>query len=109
MAYDKVLAERMARVLADEPDLQEKRMFGGLAFLLGGHMAVAATRGGLLLRISPEQREELLEDPRASPFVMQGRELAGWLDVELDGAVGDAELARWVRIGADYVRTLPPK
>lgn len=110
MAYDTVLAERIAQRLADEPDLTEKRMFGGLAFLLSGHLAVAASsKGGLLLRIDPEQRAELIEDPLAGPFVMQGREMAGWLRVDLDDAVADEELDRWVDLGVAYVRTLPPK
>ncbi len=96
-------------LLADEPDLTEKRMFGGLAFLLGGHMAVAASSHGVLMvRIDPGRREELLADSRAAPMEMRGRELAGWLLVDLDSA-DDAELANWVDVGVSYARTLPPK
>ncbi len=109
MAYDTELAERIAQHLAGEPDLTEKRMFGGLAFLLAGHMAVAATDEGLLLRIDPAQRDELTTDPAAEPFVMQGRPMAGWLGVQMNAAVPDEELARWVDLGVAYVRTLPPK
>ena len=109
MAYDKELAERVAQRLGGEPDLTEKRMFGGLAFLLGGQMAVAAIENGVMLRIDPDQREALIADPRVGPMVMQGRELAGWLTVELDAATPDAELDRWLAIGVAYVRTLPPK
>jgi TfoX/Sxy family transcriptional regulator of competence genes len=109
VAYDTGLADRIREHLAGEPDLTEKRMFGGLAFLLGGQMAVAAgSHGGLLLRIDPERRDELLSDPRAEPMVMQGRELAGWLTVDTSGT-DDTELGRWVEHGVAYVRTLPPK
>lgn len=109
MAYDQELAMRIAQRLALEPDLTQKRMFGGLAFLLGGQMAVAATGEGLLLRIDPAQREELITDLRAEPFVMRGRPLAGWLAVQLDASVTDAELDRWLGLGVTYVRGLPPK
>lgn len=109
MVYDVGLAERMREVLASEPALAEKRMFGGLAFLVAGHMAVCATRGGLMLRIDPAQADALLADARASRFVMKGRELAGWLLVDLDESTTDEELERWIGYGVAYVRSLPPK
>lgn len=110
MAYDTELAERLAARLAGEPDLTEKRMFGGLAFLLSGHLTVAASgHGGMLLRIDPAQQEALLQDPLAAPFVSQGREMAGWLRVDLDAAAPDEDLHRWVGLAVAYVRTLPPK
>ena len=84
-------------------------MFGGLAFLVAGHMAVCATNGGLMVRIDPAQGDALLADPRASRMVMQGRELAGWLLVDLDESATDEELERWISYGVDYVRSLPPK
>lgn len=85
-------------------------MFGGLAFMLAGHMAVAASgQGGILLRTDPAQTGDLLAEPLTSPFVMGKREKAGWLRVDLDASTNDDDLRRWVRIGVDYVRSLPPK
>jgi hypothetical protein len=108
VAYDTDLADRIREDLAAEPDLVEKRMFGGLAFLLGGHMAVAVSgQGGLMVRVDPARSEDLLADPRATRMVMQGRELDGWLRVAVDADAAD--LSRWVDTGVAYVRTLPPK
>ena len=109
MVYDAGLADRMREVLAREPAVTEKRMFGGLAFLVSGHMAVCATNGGLMVRIDPTQGDALLTDPRASRMVMQGRELSGWLLVDLDESATDEELERWISYGVDYVKSLPPK
>jgi TfoX/Sxy family transcriptional regulator of competence genes len=110
MAYDEELAELVREQVLGEPGLSEKRMFGGLAFLINGHMAVAASStGGLLLRVDPEQTDDLLADPAAGPFVMRGRELDGWLRVELDASVSEQELGRWVSLGVTYARTLPAK
>jgi TfoX/Sxy family transcriptional regulator of competence genes len=110
MAYDEELAERLREVLAREKGLTEKRMFGGLAFLIGGHMAVAASgRGGLLLRCDPASTESLVNEPGAAPFVMRGKEMVGWLYVATDAVTDDADLRRWVRHGVDYARGLPPK
>lgn len=113
MAYDEGLAARVRTLLAGEPDRTEKRMFGGLAFLLGGHMAVAASgSGGLLVRVDPDRSAELLTRPRATRAVMGGRELAGWLRVsgtpDVDDLDGD-ELAGWVAEGVAWVRSLPPR
>jgi hypothetical protein len=110
MAYDVVLADRLRDILAGEPDLAEKKMFGGLAFLVAGHMTVAASgRSGMMVRVDPSQTGTLLADPRARPFEMRGRELAGWLYVDIDAGVSDDELGRWVDHGLSYVRSLPPK
>jgi len=110
VAYDVGLADRLREVLAGEPGVAEKRMFGGLAFLVDGHLAVSASsQGGLLLRVDPARSGDLAADPRLSPFVMRGREMAGWLRVELDASASDDELGRWVRRGVDYARSLPPK
>jgi TfoX/Sxy family transcriptional regulator of competence genes len=109
MAYDEALAARIREHTAGEP-VVEKKMFGGLAFLLGGHMAVAASReGGLMLRVEPDQTAALLEEPRASPFEMRGRELDGWLRVSAEAVADDVDLERWVERGLAYVRSLPPK
>ncbi|MCW2810090.1 MAG: hypothetical protein JWP61_548 [Friedmanniella sp.] len=110
MAYDKELADRLRELLGAEPDLTEKAMFGGLAFLVAGHMAVAASgQSGLMLRADPESSETLLLDPRVSRFQMRGRAMAGWLLVQVDPTTSDADLGRWVESGVAYVRTLPPK
>jgi len=113
MPYDEGLAARIRTGLAAEPRVAERRMFGGLAFLVDGHMAVAVTgAGGLMVRVDPQRSEELLGRPRTFRMVMNGRELAGWLRVvgepgpdDLDGS----ELASWVAEGVAFVRTLPPK
>ena len=109
MAYDPDLADRIRARLSAEPDVTEKQMFGGLAFLVGGHLAVSASgRGGLLLRVEPAEQEALLEDARAEPFVMRGREMTGWLHVDVDEA-SETELGRWVDRGLAVARSLPPR
>lgn len=110
MAYDTELAELVREMVEGEPGLSEGRMFGGLAFLVNGHMAVAASsKGGLLLRVPAERTDELAADPSASPFVMRGKEMVGWLRVDVDASVAEAELQRWVELGLSVVRGLPPK
>jgi len=110
VAYDTDLANRIRELIADEANLTEMKMFGGLAFLLSGNMAVAVSRqGGLLLRVDPEQTDALLAKPHASPFVMRGRPMDGWLRVAADGVKTRAQLQRWVDRGVGYARTLPPK
>jgi hypothetical protein len=110
VTYNQQLAARLRDILTGEPGLSEQKMFGGLAFLVHGHLAVAASReGGLLLRADPERTEELLGEPHTSPFVMRNREMRGWLRVEPDGVAVDEDLERWAEIGAGYARTLPPK
>ncbi len=85
-------------------------MFGGLAFLIGGHMAVSASgQGGLLLRCDPAETDGLLAKPHASPFVMRGRAMEGWLRVEPEGVGTKRQLERWVARGVAYARSLPPK
>ena len=109
MAYDEALAARIRDLLAGEPDITEQRMFGGLAFLVGGRMSVAAVgRGGLMVRCEPARTEELLQEPHAHPFEMRGKELSGWLEVD-SGGLDDGALERWVGIGLDHARSLPPK
>jgi TfoX/Sxy family transcriptional regulator of competence genes len=110
MAYDEDLANRIRELIADEDGVVEKKMFGGLAFLIGGHMSVSVSgRGGLLLRIEPEQTEALLGKPHASRFQMRGRELDGWLRVDAEGVRTKRQLERWVQRGVAYARSLPPK
>ena len=110
MAYDIQLADRLRQILAGEPEVVEKRMFGGLAFLVAGHMAVSASsKGGLLLRVDPAHSAALRADPRVTRFSMRGREMDGWLRVDIDGSVADDELERWTRHGVEFARSLPPK
>jgi TfoX/Sxy family transcriptional regulator of competence genes len=110
MAYDEALAERIREHLLGEP-VEEKRMFGGLAFLLGGHLAVSASgKGGLMVRVAPTQTGELLAEPGASPMEMGGRgPVAGWLRVSADAVADEDALSRWVERGVAYARSLPPK
>ena len=108
MAHDPELAQRLRGLLDGEQGLTEKRMFGGVAFLLDGHMAVCAGNdGGLMVRVDPARTEALLEHRGAEPTVMRGRPMRGWLDVE--GEIDDAALQGWVDEGVSYVRALPPK
>lgn len=110
MAYDEDLANRIRELIADEPGVVEQKMFGGLAFLIGGHMSVSASgRGGLLLRVPPEQTEALLAKPHAEPFEMRGKAMDGWLRVEAEGITTKRQLERWVSRGVAYARSLPPK
>ena len=110
MAYDEALATRIRQLVSDEPGLTEQRMFGGLAFLIHGNMAVGASSGGgLLLRVPPEQTAELAGRPHAHPFEMRGREMDGWLRVDADGLDSPSDLEGWVSLGVSYARRLPPK
>lgn len=110
MAYDEELANRVREVVQDERGLTEKRMFGGLAFLINGNMAVSASsQGGLLLRVDPADTDSLLSEPHVRRFQMRGREMDGWLRVDATLVEGEQELGRWVRIGIAYARSLPPK
>jgi TfoX/Sxy family transcriptional regulator of competence genes len=110
VAYEEDLANRLRELLASESGVVEMRMFGGLAFLIGGHMAVSASgQGGLLLRCDPAETDELLAKPHASAFVMRGRTMEGWLRVEPAGLASRRQLERWVARGAAYARALPPK
>ncbi|HZU61402.1 MAG TPA: TfoX/Sxy family protein [Solirubrobacteraceae bacterium] len=110
MAYDEELAQRIRELLVDHPGVVEKRMFGGLAFLIGGNMSVAASgQGGLLVRCDPEESEAWLAEPHASSMVMRGRPMSGWLTVSSQGVASEADLERWVRRGVTYAASLPSK
>jgi TfoX/Sxy family transcriptional regulator of competence genes len=109
MAYDEALTERIRDLL---PDLEvtERKMFGGLVFLVGGHMAVAASgKGGLMLRCEPAETERLVAERGVSRMEMRGKEMDGWLRVTADAVASDAELERWIEVGTSYAGTLPPK
>ena len=108
MAYDEELADRIRSLVAGEADLSERKMFGGLAFLIGGNMAVAASgQGGVLVRADPAQSDELVASTQAYLMEMRGRQMQGWLRV--DDVRADVELARWVELGTAYARSLPAK
>src|SRR5262245_33442012 len=110
MAYDEDLANRIRAVVGNEPGLSEKRMFGGLAFLVHGNMAVSASsQGGLLLRIDPAQADSLVDRQHVNRFEMRGREMDGWLRVDREVLETDDELRLWVSHGLTYARSLPPK
>ena len=109
VAYDERLTARVRDVVAGEAGLSEKRMFGGVAFLLDGHLTVSASRqGDLLLRVDPAETDALVTEPHARRAVMRGRPMDGWLRVDA-WALGDDELNRWITRGIAYARTLPPK
>ena len=110
MAYDEDLAHRIRELLADEKGLTEQKMFGGLAFLIGGNMAVAASgQGGVLVRVHPGESDELVARTDAYPMEMRGRTMQGWLRVDAENVRTKRQLAKWVGLGTAYARSLPPK
>jgi TfoX/Sxy family transcriptional regulator of competence genes len=110
MAYDEDLADRIRELTAGEPGLTEKKMFGGLAFLVGGNMAVSASgQGGLMVRVDPEESDSLVTDTGARVVVMRGRPLRGWLRVDSEDLRTKRTLASWVERGVAYARALPAK
>ena len=110
VAYDEDLANLIRELVAGEPDVSEQRMFGGLAFLVGGYMTVAASgQGGLLARVDPAQSDGLLLKPHAEPFEMRGRSMQGWLRVAPEGVRTRRRLEPWVKRALAYARSLPPK
>jgi hypothetical protein len=110
VAYDKKLAERMRELVAGEPDLTEQKMFGGLAFLIGGNMAVAASgQGGAMVRVDPAQSDTLVATTNARLMEMRGREMRGWLRVDSEDLRTKRQLAKWVELGMAYARSLPAK
>ena len=110
MAYDEELADRIRELLGGESGLTEKRMFGGLAFLIGGNMAVAASgQGGVLVRVDPAQADSLVATTDARLMEMRGRQMQGWLRVDSDDLRTKRQLAKWVGLAAAYARSLPPK
>lgn len=110
MAYDEDLANRIRVLIAGEPDVTEKQMFGGLAFLVAGNMSVSASgQGGLLVHVQPEDTDALVGKPHAGPFEMRGRAMQGWLRVDAEGVRTKRQLEPWVRRGVACARSLPPK
>jgi hypothetical protein len=110
VAYDEELAARIRALVAGEPGLTEQKMFGGLGFMVGGNMAVAASgQGGLLVRVDPEESSTLVETTPAYNMVMRGRPMDGWLRVDDAEVAAEPALAEWVGRGVAYARSLPPK
>jgi TfoX/Sxy family transcriptional regulator of competence genes len=110
VAYDEDLANRIRELMAGERGVSEQRMFGGLAFLVGGHMSVAASsKGGLMVRVAHEETEALAGRRHAGPFEMRGKPMRGWLRVDAEGVRTKRQLEPWVRRGVAYARSLPPK
>ena len=110
MAYDEDLADRIRAALAGQRGVTEKKMFGGLAFLIGGNMAVAASgQGGLLLRADPTRSAGYVKTAHVERMSMRGREMGGWLRVAPEGVRTKRQLERWVKVGVDFARSLPPK
>ena len=110
MPYDEGLAERLRELLATESRITEKKMFGGLAFLIGGHMAIAASgQGGVLVRVNPKDSNRLVDTTKAEVAVMRDRPMSGWLRVDSEHLRTKQQLAKWTALGATYARSLPPK
>ena len=111
VAYDEELADRIRELVASESDLAEQKMFGGLAFLIGGNMAVAASGqgGGVLVRVDPAQSDTLVATTNARLMEMRGRTMQGWLRVDSEDLRTKRQLARWVKLGTTYARSLPAK
>ena len=110
MAYDEELAARIRELVSDEPGLEEKKMFGGLGFMVQGNMAVAASgQGGLLVRVDPDESDALVSGSNAYPMEMRGREMTGWLRVDTEDVQSPDELRGWVERGVAYARSLPAK
>jgi TfoX N-terminal domain len=110
MAYDEDLANRVRELIAAEEGVVEQRMFGGLSFLIGGHMSVSVSgRGGLLLRCDPKETDKWLGKPHVSPFEMRGRAMDGWLRIAPEGVPTKRQLEPWVKRGVTFARSLTPK
>jgi hypothetical protein len=110
VAYDEELADRIRALIGGHPDVTEMRMFGGLAFLIGGNMAVAASgQGGALVRVDPARSDELVETTNARPMEMRGRAMQGWLRLDTKDLRTKRQLTKWVTLGTTYARSLPAK
>lgn len=109
MAYDEGLAERIRETLDEQPNLVEKKMFGGVGFMLQGNMACGVHKDMLIVRVGPERYEGTMSYPHTLPFDMTGRAMKGWVMVEPGGFESDADLKDWVKQGVDFSLTLPPK
>ena len=110
MAYDAALADRIRHLLAEDLDVSERKMFGGLAFLVGGHMAIAASgQGGVLARVDPAEADRLVDGTTAEVAIMRNRPMQGWLRVAPEHLRTTRQLAKWVDLSTGYARSLPAK
>ncbi|MFH1918633.1 MAG: TfoX/Sxy family protein [Planctomycetota bacterium] len=109
MVYDELLAARVRKALARRKGVTEKKMFGGVGFLLGGNMGVGVWKDSLILRLGPDQYEGALREPGVKPFDITGRPMKGWVMVEPGGIEPDEDLRAWVRRAVTFTGTLPPK
>jgi TfoX/Sxy family transcriptional regulator of competence genes len=108
MAYNEKLAERLRAELKGIPNV-EKKMFGGIGFLIGGNMACGVYKEDMLVRVDPQKHSQLLKKPHAKPFDITGRPMKGWLMVEPEGCKTKKQLSAWVKEGVEFALTLPPK
>jgi TfoX/Sxy family transcriptional regulator of competence genes len=109
MAYDSELAKRIKAKMAGLPSLEEKKMFGGVGFLLNGNLACGVQKNAMIVRVAPEKHAELLTRAHARPFDMTGRPMKGWLIVDAEGCKTDKQLSTWIKEGVDFALTLPKK
>lgn len=110
MAYDAELADRVRELVSSQHGVEEKKMFGGLAFLINGNMSVVvSSKGGLMVRVPPGETERLLARDHVQPMIMAGRETQGWLRVSVDGVRTRRQLSPWVTRGVEYAKSLPAK
>lgn len=109
MAYDQVLAQRIREILGDIPGLQEKKMFGGVGYLIRGNMACGVHGNGLIVRVGPERSQEALDRPHTRVFDMTGRPMIGWIVVDPGGIAQETDLKQWVAQGIEFAQTLPAK
>ena len=109
MAYDEALADRVREKLSENPEIRERKMFGGIAFMLSGNMAVGVSKGDLMVRIDPDDQDEALAEPGVRVFDMTGRSMKGWILVAPEAIDEDSGLQRWIETGLDFAGSLPPK
>ncbi|HET8814263.1 MAG TPA: TfoX/Sxy family protein [Solirubrobacterales bacterium] len=109
MAFDEVLADRIREILAARPDLTERKMFGGIAFMLAGNMAVGVIGEDVMIRLDPADAEKALAEPHTRPMDFTGKPAKNMVYVDAEGTASDEDLASWVEAGADYASSLPPK
>ena len=109
MAYDEQLAERVRQVLGNQDGIRERKMFGGLAFMLHGNMSVGVINDELMVRVGPDRHQEALEKPHARPMDFTGRPMKGFVFVPQEGIAADADLQHWVQLGVEFAESLPRK
>jgi TfoX/Sxy family transcriptional regulator of competence genes len=109
MAFDEALADRIRDILAPRPELTERKMFGGIAFMLAGNMAVGIVGDDLMVRLDPVDAEKALGEPHTRPMDFTGKPMKNMVYVDSQGTASDEDLASWVEAGADYASSLPPK